>query len=195
MKHLLLIISSALLLWGSTSCSSDNDDLPSMQQESSKGAALSSSSDRFNKKKIRSAESTVSPTSSVTQITLTGYTSKEGKGPTKRIYSKAWERALGIYMPGPVISEKIILRYKFTVEGLKDYKVFVSNANSPECGVNPNNDDPSDIGYTLSTNGNNVELVTRVEHYISDISGIRVDKWYPRKPEQIKWNYSLVNLN
>lgn len=132
--------------------------------------------------------------SSVNTITLEGYTAKSSTGNQKVLVQKSLADLIG------VSSQIYILEY---VTAYQDFKIsglgatsFFSTADSPQCGVDPNGANWAVRGYSASTptSDGNIRLASKCIHIICDISGKNYDKWYPCKPEQFKWNYTLVNL-
>ena len=68
---------------------------------------------------------------------------------------------------------------------------FFTQAPSPNCGMDPNNN--TNIGYASSINGNNVTLATKLVYINSDLSGVSYNMWYTRSPSNLEWNYILIN--
>ncbi len=130
--------------------------------------------------------------SSVTTITLKGYTSKKYDKKDKYVLSKELASLMGI--PRRIyIAENVTAYQTVIIKGLGSTAFFTS-IDSPLCGLDPNGTNYK-RGYVSSTPvGDTITLSTKFFHVISDLSGISYDRWYPCKPEEVQWNYNLVNL-
>lgn len=60
---------------------------------------------------------------------------------------------------------------------------------SPECGYKPGV--TGQRGYSLVQDGNQYIMTTNLTHIKYDMSGRLIDKWGPRRPENLKWNYGI----
>lgn len=128
--------------------------------------------------------------SSITPVTIYGYTSSTSTGNKKVIFNETVRKYLGLYNQ-VYIAETLTLYYKVTISGLNTTTYF-TYAESPLCGMSPN--DSNIIGYSYSQDGNTVTLATKVHHIICDLSGKQYNMWYPCKPEDLQWNYNLIFL-
>lgn len=125
---------------------------------------------------------------SVTPITTYGYSSYTSSGNKKVLIGRDWANTLNI--PNQIyILETLTVYQNLHISGLNSNIYFVYK-DSPNCGVSPNND--SNIGYSYSQERENVILVTKIIHIISDYSGRSYDKWYPCYPNELQWNYMLI---
>lgn len=123
-------------------------------------------------------------------LTLYGYTSQVSSGNKKVILDQYIATALGI--PRKIyIMELVTVYYNLTIPGLSSGSCFFTQAPSPNCGMDPNNN--TNIGYASSINGNNVTLATKLVYINSDLSGVSYNMWYTRSPSNLEWNYILIN--
>lgn len=141
-----------------------------------------------------SSDNTAASRSSVNTITLKGYSSKTSSGNQKVYILKDLANLIGISSQIYVV-EYITAFQDFTISGLGTTSFF-STADSPLCGVDPNGKDWTIRGYAASspTPNGEIRLSSKCIHVICDMSGRTYDKWYPCRPEQFLWNYTLVNI-
>lgn len=71
-------------------------------------------------------------------------------------------------------------------------------AESPNCGAKPvmgaYNEETSDfevLGYRIVKSGNPTTLSTHLYYFVSTMDGREVNKYYPRSPRNLIWNYYL----
>lgn len=132
----------------------------------------------------------VTRSSSVTPITAYGYSSYTSSGIKKAFIGPDVAKALGI-ADQIYFGETLTVYYNLRVTGLGQ-NAFFSYAESPSCGMSPNNS--SQIGYSYSQDGENVIMATKIYHIISDLSGRSYDRWYPRHPNELQWNYMFIQI-
>lgn len=135
-----------------------------------------------------------------TDITVYGYTTKSSSGNKKVIISKNLASHFGIVYQAanPIyILERVTAKYELTIDGLSTKKVRFSSNDSPKCGLYPDytDDDLDSLGYTVTQKGNNVTMTTSLIHLVSDLSGRSYNRWYPCKPEELEWNYSIYSVD
>lgn len=146
----------------------------------------------FTKKSSRKAMSSIER-SSVNTISLNGYSSKVSGGNIKVAISKTLANLMGIANQ-IYIMEKVTVYQDIKIESLGSTSFF-SAADSPLCGIDPN-DTNYKRGYSSSSpdSKGNIRLASKCIHIISDLSGRNYDMWYPCKPENVQWEYNLINL-
>ncbi len=124
----------------------------------------------------------------LTPITIHGYSSMSSSG--SRRANPGSELALKLGIPNQTyVIESFTCYQDIIIQGLNSTVYFIAE-DSPNCGIDPNNS--SHIGYANSINGNSVRMVTKVHHIISDLSGISYNLYYPRNPNDLEWQYSLL---
>jgi len=171
----------------STSSSMEMDDIVSLD------SLFSIGNEQFSSWKTGTEETIPSNLrrSSVTDITAYGYSSYTSSGTRKAIIGSDVANYLGI--PNQVyVIETLTVYYNLTISGLGTTSYFVS-VESPYCGIDPLNS--SHIGYAYSPSGETITLATKVHHIISDLSGNSYDRYYPRNPSSLQWNYKLIQLD
>lgn len=127
--------------------------------------------------------------SSVVPVTVYGYSSYTSTGNRKIALSSDLASKFNV-ITGVYIMETLTVQYNLTISGLGD-NVYFSSADSPNCGINPLNS--SNIGYAHTQVSETVTMTTKLQHLVSSISGIAYDRWYPCKPNELQWNYLLIN--
>ena len=140
-----------------------------------------------NRNKIPQTRSSAS----VTEMTVYGYDSQTTTGNRKTLISSDLATKMGI--PRQIyIMETLTLYKNITINGLNSTVYFASDY-SPNCGISPANQDS--ISYTSTMQGNTMKLATKLHHVISDMNGISYNRWYPREPNSLEWNYKLITFN
>lgn len=127
---------------------------------------------------------------SVTPVTVSGYTSYTSTGNRTTILRSEIMDALGIPHKYYIVNI-YTLEYKIVIPGLNSTSFF-SAEDSPNCGMNPL--DMSLIGYSSTQANDTIKMVTKVEHIISDLGGINYNLWYPRNMNNVEWNYTRIDL-
>lgn len=131
--------------------------------------------------------------SSVNIITIYGYTSKKSGGNKKIAFGKDLLNLMKL--PNQIyIAEYLTVNQDINISGLNPTCIFAP-IDSPLCGLNPNSQ-TYERGYVSDapdSNGN-ITLTTKCIHIISDLSGRSYNKWYPCTPEELQWEYKLINL-
>ncbi len=120
-----------------------------------------------------------------------GYTTKQERK-IKTVILKNQADAMHIPV-GLYVAKYVTCTLKVKHDGLGVSKK-LSIEDSPLCGFEPNNDDWS-RGYTMGSSYKSSEgtLKTLLVYVICDIGGRRYNMWYPCKPENIEWNYSIID--
>lgn len=78
-----------------------------------------------------------------------------------------------------------------TLEGIPEYEIH--EADSPLCGFAPGYSYET-IGYTMRRIEDSLKFFSYELHILHNDSGVTVDKHYPRKAEDFRWNYYRVYL-
>lgn len=131
--------------------------------------------------------------SSINTITLYSYTSKKSSGNKKYAFGNTLLNLMKL--PNQIyIAEYVTVNQDISISGLGQ-TCFFASIESPLCGLNPNSQD-YERGYVADAadaNGN-ITMTTKCIHVICDLSGRSYNKWYPCKPEDLQWQYNLINL-
>ena len=143
----------------------------------------------------RSPLSSARTRSNSTDFTVYGYNTTSSTGNRKVMIGKELASRMGIYNQ-MYIMEIVTAKYELTINGLSAREVIFSPINSPKCGLFPGyTDDELDLrGYSNTQKGDNVTLVTKMIHVISDMSGRYYDQWFPCKPAQHEWCYNVYSI-
>lgn len=193
MKKIIIISIFGTIFFAS--CNSDEENLDFKKENAIIENAISSDSlfsignEKFATWSSNSNATAVTR-SSITPFTVYGYSSYTSTGNRNVRITKDLADKMGIYRQ-IYIMETLTVYYDLTISGLNTTNYF-AYADSPNCGIDPNNS--SNIGYSHSQSGTNVKLATKLHHIISDLSGRPYDAWYPCKPAELQWNYSLIIL-
>lgn len=131
-----------------------------------------------------------------TDIKVYGYTEKTSTPNKTYALGKEFKEMLGIPRNKFYICSFTTAKYVVNIKGLKDRTARFSIVDSPNCGLYPDATEKeyNERGYSMSQNGDQVTLVTKVIHIIASQDGISYDIWFPKKAEDLEWIYNVEEV-
>ena len=175
------------------SCS-DSSELTDNQSDANKRALCKSSVYTEGTNQTRSIDSD----GNLQEIFTSGYTSVSNGKNLKLLFSTDLAKATGLEAKTVYITRYETYYNKISLAGMS----FFDDEHYEGCGLREKHTiDGSYLSYTergyhsrlIGTT--QVELETHLVHVISDMSGHKLDIYYPCTPDKIKWHYILFKEN
>lgn len=171
------------------SCTDNGEDL--LESSSTNEARLSTESTYLSN---FCALSRSSADDDVEDVITTGYTSVENGNNMKLLFSSQLANMTGLQAGSVYITRFETFHKKIDLNGAS----FFDDELYSECGLRHRQDinggyiSYTERGYNAKPVGTNqMNMTTYLIHVISDISGRKLDIYYPCKPSEIKWHYFL----
>lgn len=126
------------------------------------------------------------------EIISAGYTSVENGSNMKLLFGAQLANLTGLQEGSVYITRYETYHKKIELNGA----VYLEDVKYEECGLRRRQSidggyvSYTDRGYNVTVIGTNqIDMETHLIHVISDMSGNRLDIYYPCRPSEIKWRY------
>lgn len=184
-----LYLLSFILCMIITSCSDNTEDL--FESSAINESRLSTESTYLGNSGVLSRSSA---DDDVSDVVTTGYTSVENGSNMKLLFSSQLANLTGLQAGSVYITRFETFHKKIDLNGASFFDDELYN----ECGLRRHQDinggyiSYTERGYNAKPVGTNqMDMTTHLIHVISDMSGRKLDIYYPCKPSEIKWHYFL----
>lgn len=188
MKQILLIILTFVFMTIS-SCSDISENLPELKSHDNIKS-------REPLQLVNNQTRSIDSTADLNEVYVSGYTSMENGTNMKLLFSQNLANLTGLKANTIYITRYETYYKKFDLNGAS----FFEDETYDQCGlIKKHTIDGSYLSYTergynyKTVGATQIELETHLVHVISDMSGNKLDVYYPCTPNQIKWHYTLFN--